>query len=137
MKKKIIIITIIVLVILCGLFIIARNSHKISMSKVSKIIIWEHTPENAIELTNDEITDFVCFFNDSSYCGKADGSGGTPEYGATVYFYDGSFMSVNDFIGANKFEVSLHKENEMKRWYYVESEELTEFVSVFVEDLKS
>ena len=111
------------------LFASWRGAHQIDPVRVEKIVISFNQAEG-YELTAAESAAFIKSYNTSAYAGEGTGEGGTPEFGITVHFRDGSILRVNDFsaMGRN-FEVSLRDAaGDKKAWYYVNSEELYAFV---------
>lgn len=140
MKKKVFIISILGAIALCVLtlcvLLFAKhiNMYKIDSDQVEKITIWYYLSDGEQELNAHDAETFIKLFNKAKYGGQGTGEGGTPEYGLVVYYVDGSYLRINDFrrMGRN-FEVSLHDANGHKKdWYYMNSQDLYEFVSEMV-----
>ena len=109
---------------------------EITVDEVQKIRFSSQKSEDK-ELTSDEIEAFVELYNKSEYDGEATGEGGTPYYGVTVYYKDGSSLQINDFhsIG-HDFEVGFRYDDD-KRFensFYVNNQELTDYLEGFLED---
>ncbi len=109
---------------------------EISVDEVQKITFSSQTSEDK-ELTSDEIEAFVKLYNKSEYDGGATGEGGTPYYGVTVYYKDGSRLQINDFhdIG-HDFEVAFRNADGKKdiNSFYVNNQDLTDYLEGFLED---
>ncbi len=105
---------------------------KISSSKVEKITAL--SPYG--ELDKDDVKTFIKLYNRSEYAGEGSLDVGetTPDYGADVYFEDGSHLSVSECIAKDRdFDVRLYDADGKKvAWFYLVNEELTTF---FVEPM--
>lgn len=125
------------IIILCvSLFAACQKMEQFETNQVEKIVVWaQHTEE--YELNADDSARFIELYNSSKYGGKGTGEGGTPEFGVTVYFHDGTFMRANDFSAASgDFEITLHdSDGNRKAWYYISSKELYAFVSELLDEV--
>lgn len=119
------------IVVLCvSLFTACNKIEIIEENQVEKIVARVINNEKEYEMTSDEAKKFIELFNTSKYEGKSTGEGGTPEFGISVYFSDGSYLLANEFDGSRKFEVYTSKANGVQsRCYYVSSEELYAFAA--------
>ncbi|MCH5183882.1 MAG: hypothetical protein J1E00_06875 [Oscillospiraceae bacterium] len=127
-------ISLVILLSLCTFLVIKHmNRHKIDSDQVEKITVWSHSFDEQ-ELNVRDTETFIKLYNKAKYGGKATGEGGTPEYGVDVYFVDGSRLVINQFgyVG-HDFKVALYDANGPKNdWYYVDSQDLYEFVSEII-----
>lgn len=133
MKKhriKLILPVLFVIISCVSLFTACQKIERIEENQVEKIVVWSQYAEE-YELSADDSARFIELYNSSKYSGKGTGEGGTPKFGIYVYFRDGARLRVNDFDGLGKdFEVSLYNsDGASKAWYYINSEELYNFVS--------
>ena len=139
MKKKVLICSILGAIVLCivGIVLVVHYTgvHKINSGKVDAIVVWAHGLKDQ-GLNAADAKTFIKLFNKSTYRGEGTGEGGTPEYGVEVRFVDGSYLLVNQFAKSrHMFEVSLRDKNDAyKDWYYIESQELYEFLSNILTD---
>lgn len=112
------------------LFVHWRNLHKIDADQVEKIQLG-NTCHQSVEVLNAEDTaKFIELFNFAKYAGKANGEGGTPDWTVSVYYRDGSYLTISEFGSAGSTcEVTLRNADRGKKvWYYVKSEELRAFI---------
>ncbi len=146
MKKKVQIgINILIIVIFCAIifgilafcilrYIDLNTMKKIDPDQVEKITIWGYKFETQ-ELNASDAETFIKLYNESKFRGRED-IGTTPDFGVTVYFIDGAYLRINDFSTIDRnFEVTFYKANgEQKKWYFINNQELYEFVSGLVTD---
>lgn len=104
---------------------------KISSSKVEKITSSFRALSPYGELDEDDVKTFIKLYNKSEYAGEGSLDVGetTPDYGAFVYFEDGSHLSVIECIAKDRdFEVRLYDaDGKEVAWFYLVNEELTTF----------
>lgn len=123
--------SVLVIIILCAsLFAACQKIERIEENQVEKIVVWSQYTEE-YELSADDSARFMELYNSSKHGGKGTGEGGTPEFGIYVYFQDGAYLCVNDFGCLGKdLEVALYNtDGSPNAWYYINSEELYNFVS--------
>lgn len=122
------------IVVLCvSLFTACNKIEIIEENQVEKIVARVINNEKEYEMTSDEAKKFIKLFNTSKYEGKSTGEGGTPEFGISVYFSDGSYLLANEFDGLRKFEVFFCKaDGTQQSGYYISSEELYVFAEEMV-----
>ena len=136
-KRTVAIISSIVLVILLSLctFLVIKhmNRHKIDSDRVEKITFWSYSFDEQ-EMNAHDTETFIKLYNKAKYGGEATGEGGTPEYGVNVYFIDGTRLIIYPFGSVrHDFEVALYDANEPENdWYYVDSQDLYQFVSEII-----
>jgi len=100
-------------------------SRQLAEADVKDIILWQNGPDSkTVTLNREQIAEFLEHYNRARYRGRADGSGGTAEWGAVIVLQDGMEIRANDFSG-NYFEVSCDPRN---WWFYLESGELREYI---------
>lgn len=133
MKKKGIIFGIVGVLLLCVAVVFVLNwnrTDRINAFRVERIELMDGS------LSAEKTREFIRLFNSASYAGEWIGDGGTPDYQVFVYYRDGSCLIVSDFRAADRdFEVTLREEDgEKPVSYYVNSEELKEFVSELYEN---
>lgn len=106
----------------------SKNLNTINISQVEKIILWTH--KNKYELTAEDSERLIELYNASRYAGKATGEGGTPDFGVTIYFYNQTQLSVNEFAGGiadgSLFEV--FSSSPFNSAFYLNSSELYSFI---------
>ena len=126
------------IVVLCvSLFTACNKIESIEENQVEKIVAWVVNSEKEYEMTSDEAKEFIELFNASKHEGKSTGEGGTPQFGISIYFSDGTYLLVNDFDGLRKFEVSFRKANkDQQHSYYISSEELYTFSAEMADKLE-
>ncbi len=109
---------------LCASLFACNSTDRVDERQVEKIVLGEYA------FSESEVKQFIELFNSASYEGEGTGIGGTPDYIIEVYIDDGSYLLVNQFgsLGCD-FEVFLYNDGKRLEWYYVNSEELKEFVS--------
>ena len=125
--KTSIFVTLFVIILLVSLLTACQKIQKVEKNQVEKITAWTHNTVK-YELNEEDSAKFIELYNVSKYEGKGTGEGGTPNFGITVYFFDGAYLRVNDFYG--KLEVWLYDaDGDEKEWYYISSNELYNYVS--------
>ena len=119
--------TLFVIILLVSLLTACQKIQKVEKNQVEKITAWTHNTVK-YELNEEDSAKFIELYNVSKYEGKGTGEGGTPNFGITVYFFDGAYLRVNDFYG--KLEVWLYDaDGDEKEWYYISGNELYNYVS--------
>ena len=105
---------------------------QIDAQRVEKITVWSYTARQ--QLDSDEIDKFIQMYRSSQYNGNGTGEGGTPEFGASVYYIDGSVLHVNDFQTMGRdFEVTLFDATGKREvWCYINNQALLEYLSMLV-----
>ena len=101
---------------------------EIALKKVASIELWCNDPFTKVELNAEEIETFVKLYNASQYQGEGTGVGGTPVFGATVYYEDGSAFCINEFNGTADLEVTFHSSTKQGAWCYVNNPELLTYM---------
>lgn len=61
----------------------------IDVAQGEKVILWSHNGK--YELTEEESKRLIELYNDSNYEGRANGEGGTPDFGVSIYLIKYSF----------------------------------------------
>ena len=140
-KHKIILIfSALFIVILCvSLLATCEKVDPINESQVTKIVVWPSGGKEYI-LSADEVAKFINLYNSSYHEGDAPlDYGSTPEYGARVYFSDGSLMRLSEWEGRIKhFEVSVYEADQSQTaWYYISNKKLDDFVAELIEKTKA
>ena len=138
-KKKIIVLSIFVAVILCiatvcvSVLIYKNSFSKISPDKVEKVVVWVDGPTKDKELNTEETEALIKMYNGSKYAGNGKGDGGTPQVQAIVYFTDGSVLRISEFgLIDRDIEVTLRSKNGIeKRWFYLNNQELLDYLTSF------
>lgn len=101
-------------------------SRRFAEEDVKDIILWQNGPESqSITLNRKEIATFLEHYNRAAYRGRADGSGGTAEWGAVIVRQDGTEIRILEFSGGPDFEVSCKP---LDWWFYLDSGELREYI---------
>ena len=101
-------------------------SRRCAGSDVKDVILWQNGPDSkTVTLNREQIGAFLEHYNRAQYRGRADGSGGTAEWGAIIVLQNGTEIRVNDFSGGPDFEVSCDPRN---WWYYLESGDLRVYI---------
>ena len=135
------IISVLFIVILCvSLFTACGTFERIEEAQLEKIVIWVYGVGEYM-LNEEETARFTELYNASKYEGEGTGEGGTAEFGAVVYFRDGTTLRANDFgsfgVIGKDFEVTLRNADGSKTaWYYLNGKELYNFVSELVDALR-
>ena len=134
-SKIVLLISLLCIVIACVLLFVYSEYHtRIDVNQVEKIVVWDYTHDNSIEIDATDTKRFLELYNSSKYGGKATGEGGTPEFGIVVHYTNGKSLYISDFhCMGHDFEVFLYGRNGKGQAYYVDSEELYEFVLELVE----
>lgn len=120
-----------ILVLCISIFVNDIKIHKLYPDQVVAIEVWPHCKLNA-----EDTEAFIKLYNKSKYKGEGTGEGGTPEYGAAVCFADGTFLLINEFGSPERdFEVFFREaDGKKKDWYYVNNQDLREFLLEKVSD---
>lgn len=129
-SKNVLFISILCVLVACVLVLVCEdNPAQIDVNQVETIAVWDYIQDNCIEIDAADTERFLKLYNSSKYGGKATGEGGTPEFGAIVHYADGKSLYVSDFhcLG-HDFEVYLYGRNGKGQAYFVDSEELYEYV---------
>ena len=100
-------------------------SGRIAKADVKDVILWQNGPDSkTVTLNRERIDTFLDTYNRLKYKGRADGSGGTAEWGAMIVLQDGTEIHVNDFYNS-RFEVSCDSRD---WWYYLDSGDLRSYI---------
>lgn len=134
-KKTTSVFSIFLIIILCiSLLASCGEIEKLDQSSIEEIEIWTESSK-ASELTEEQKAEFIKLYNAAEYDGKANGQGGTPQFGIYIDLNDGTKLSVNDFF--TKLEVTVrNKKGKIKAWYYINSKELYTFMSELANEIK-
>ena len=107
----------------------------IEIENISEAKVWTHTSSKG--LSEDEITEFVRLYNQSSYGGEATGGGGTPAFGILVDFVEGDkYISVNNFGSANDFGDYLEIVGTGTQ-FHLRNKELYEFIKRLANEINA
>ena len=107
-------------------------SRRMAEADVKDIILWQNGPDSkSITLSREEIRQFLEYYNQAKYRGRADGSGGTAEWGAVIVQQDATEIRILDFSGGPDFEVSCDLRN---WWFYLDSVELRAYILAQLEE---
>lgn len=131
MRKYIALVLVVFLVLLSVGCTANDDFPQISARKVFSVSLWSQDSESFIELNEEQTETFIQLYNQSQYYGEATGAGGTPEYGAFVYYKNDDFFIINKF-NANyaDVEVTFYKNQfEKKDWCYVINPELMDYIA--------
>ena len=110
----------------------AAGFYRVPETEVKDVILWQNGPNSQrITLNREEIAAFLKSYNRADYRGRADGSGGTAEWGAVIVKQDGMEIRVHEFSGGADFEVSCDQRD---WWFYLDSGELREFILLRLEE---
>ena len=131
---KILCILFVTIIILSGCSGSDNSFRKIAAEDISEITVHDTQTGASRTLTDDEISTFVSYYNDSTYRGKSTGNGGTDDFGAEVKFTNNDDMQANQFVSNNMFEVYYTHNKKLQR-YYIYSPELYQFLSNIATEL--
>ena len=116
------------------LLVYMNSFQKISPRQVEKIVLFTSSNHSSdVALDADEVNEFVELYNSAGYGGLANGEGGTPELGVTIYFRNGAILHINEFGGHHDFEVFRVHFGIKGRAYYIDSDKLNDFLLALVE----
>lgn len=103
---------------------------KISSRKVEKISLLG-TDGIIKDFSSDEVKTFIKLYNESEFVGNhtEDIGGTTPDYGALIYFEDGSYFQIWECIAVGReFEVNAFNSNgEQEACFYLNNQEMKDF----------
>ena len=134
MNKKAVFSIFLIIILCMSLMASCGEIKKLDQSSIEKINIWSGASK-ASELTEEQKTEFIKLYNAAEYDGKANGQGGTPQFGIYIDLSDGTKLNVNDFF--TKLEVTVrNKKGKTKAWYYINSQELYTFMSELANEIK-
>ena len=101
-------------------------SRRMAEEDVKDIILWQNGPDSkTVTLNREQIGEFLEHYNRAKYRGKADGSGGTAEWGAVIVQQDATEIRILDFSGGPDFEVSCDPRG---WWFYLDSADLRAYI---------
>lgn len=135
MKKWMALVLFVVLVLLSVGCTAKDDSTSISSAQVESISVWAGYSGDEKQLTKQETKTFIQLYNQSQHMGKANGNGGTPEWGVRVSFKNGDVLCINEFNGREDFEVSWYTADGMKAWCYINNQELMDFITEIIETM--
>lgn len=128
-----------IVMVCASLFAACQKIERIEENQVEKIVVWAQTADEH-ELSADDCARFIELYNASKYkserTGEITAEPGTPEFGAVVYFRDGTNLRLNDYDGfaGRDFQVSLRNaDGNEETQHYISSKELYTFVSKFAD----
>lgn len=134
MNKKAVLSIFLIIILCMSLMASCGEIKKLDQISIEKINIWSGASKIS-ELSEEQKAEFIKLYNAAEYDGKANGQGGTPQFGIYIDLNDGTKLSVNDFF--TKLEVTVrNKKGKIKAWYYINSKELYTFMSELANELE-
>lgn len=134
MKKVGIILSLLFLGLSLTLCLHARTGlfHWADPEKVKDVIFWRNGPDS-VSLNLDEASRerFLELYNDASYGGEGDGSGGTAEWGAVIVLHGGDEIRIHEFSVRPDFEVTTTS----GKWFYLNSKDLRAYILNFLTNI--
>ncbi len=117
------------LIMLLTLSACGSSFKHIEIDDVESIRVWIYEKDGnhkSHKLTQDETRTFLKLYNSSTYVGKANGQGCTPQSGASIDLKNDRSMFVNEFCGEADIEIGGSYLNNGSS--YINNQQLLQFI---------